>query len=105
MPPDTNRGPSVRGGWVRLGGRKLAGGSCRDEIVVAIQALECGTGAQVFTVRDVYAEMAVAGTKYAESTVFKTMQRMKAPPQRSPMIQLERAGQEGFRIANASIGR
>jgi len=33
------------------------------------------------------------------------MQRMKAPPQRPLMIQLERAEREGFRIADASIGR
>ena len=73
--------------------------------ISAIQALKGRRGGQAFTVRDVYGEMAAAGTRYEESTVFKTMQRMKAPPQRAPMIQLERAGREGFRIADASIGR
>jgi len=29
------------------------------------------TGQQVFTVREVYAEMPAAGTRYAESTVFQ----------------------------------
>ena len=44
------------------------------------------TGQQVFTVCEVYAEMLAAGTRYAESTVFKTMQRMKAPAGRAPWI-------------------
>lgn len=104
MPPNTNRGPSVGGAWIRLGGRTLAGGSCRDEVVAAIHTLEVGSGAQIFTVRDVYTEMAASGTRYAQSTVFKTIQRMKAPPQRLPMIQLERVGGKGFRIAEAAIG-
>ena len=99
MPPNTNRGPSIGGGWVRLGARKLAGGSCRDEIVAAIQVLEGRRGGQVFTVREVYAVMAAAGTRYVESTVFRTMERMKAPPERAPFIRLERAGREGFRLA------
>ena len=73
--------------------------------MAAIQAMKGRRGGQAFTVRDVYGEMAAAGTRYEESTVFKTMQRMKAPPQRPPMIQLERAGREGFRVADASIGR
>jgi hypothetical protein len=99
MPPNTNRGPAVGGGWVRLGGRKLAAGSCRDEVVAALESLQALPGADVVTVRDVYAEMMRAGTRYAESTVFKTMQRMKSPPERPPYIRLERAGREGFRVA------
>jgi hypothetical protein len=43
--------------------------------------------------------MVTAGTTYAESTVFKTMQRMKAPPTRPPYIRLERSGPEGFTVA------
>ena len=101
MPPYTNRGPSVGGGWIRLGGRKLAGGSCRDEVVVALHGLRARTGAQVFTVRDVYAEMMAAGTGYAESTVFKTMQRMKEEPKRPPTVQLERADPDGFRVVES----
>ena len=100
MPPDTNRGPSVGGGWIRLGGRKLADGSCRAEIVAAIQALDGRAGGQAFTVRDVYAEMVAAGTRYVESTVYKTMQRMKTPPDRAPFIRLEKAGHGGFRLAS-----
>jgi hypothetical protein len=56
------------------------------------------TGARVFTVRDVYTAMVAAGTRYVEPTVFKTMQRMKAPPERPPFIRLEPAGREGFRL-------
>jgi hypothetical protein len=43
------------------------------------------------------------GTGYAESTVFKTMQRMKDDPKRPPTVRLERSGTEGFRIAE-SVG-
>lgn len=99
VPPDTNRGPSIGGGRVRLGGRKLAGGSCRDEVVAALEALKLRDAAQVFTVHDVHAAMVAVGTRYAESTVFKTMQRMKTAPERPPYIRLERAGREGFRLA------
>jgi hypothetical protein len=53
----------------------------------------------VFTVRAVYAEMLAAGTRYAESTVFKTMQRMKTPPVRPPFLRLQRASGDGFRVA------
>jgi hypothetical protein len=52
----------------------------------------------VFTVREVYAEMLAAGTRYAESTVFKTMQRMKVPAGRAPWIVLEQTG-AGFRVS------
>ena len=104
MPPNTNRGPSVGGGWIRLGARKLAGGSCRDEVVTALQVLGARTGTEVFTVRDVHTEMLAAGTTYAESTVFKTMQRMKGTPRRAPAIQLERVEGEGFRIVDTCVG-
>ena len=75
-----------------------AAGAGRDEVVAAIQALEGRTGAGIFTVRDVYAEMVAAGTRYVKSTAFKTMQRMKAPPERPSFIPLEKAGCEGFRL-------
>jgi len=103
MPPDTNRGPTVDGGWVRLAGRKLAQGSCRDEVAAALSALSARDGRSVFTVRDVDDETVVAGTPYAETTVFKTVQRMKGAPKRPPIIQLERAGGEGFRIAGPDL--
>ena len=99
MPPNTNRGPTVAGGWIRIGSRKLAQASCRDEVAAALRALQIRTGQRVFTVRAVYAEMLAAGTVYSESTVFKTMQRMKAPPVRPPFLRLERAGGDGFRVA------
>jgi hypothetical protein len=98
MPPDANRGPAVAGGWVRLGGRKSAERSCRDEVVATLADLRNRTGQEVFTVRAVYGEMLAAGTRYAESTVFKRMQRMKAPPGRAPWIVLEQTG-AGFRIS------
>lgn len=85
MPPNTNRGPSIGGGWIRLAGRKQAQGGCRDEVATALYALLARDGRSVFTVRDVYAEMVAAGTLYAETTVFKTMQRMKRAPKRPPL--------------------
>jgi hypothetical protein len=99
MPPNTNRGPAVAGGWVRLGGRKPAKGSCRDEVAASLAALWERTGQQAFTVREVYAEMLGVGTRYAESTVFKTMQRMKGPAGRAPWIVLEHSG-AGFRLSD-----
>ena len=38
------------------------------------------------------------GTIYAESTVFKTMQRMKEAPGRPPYTRLQRVGRQGFRL-------
>ena len=99
MPPNTNRGPAVAGGWVRLGGRQPARPSCRDEVASVMATLQHLTGRQVFTVRDVYAEMQAAGTRYTESTVFKTMQRMKASASRAPWIALEQTG-AGFRVSS-----
>jgi hypothetical protein len=55
----------------------------------------------LFTVRDVFAQMA-AGTSFAESTVFKTMQRMKEAPERPPNVRLERAGRANFRVVLAA---
>jgi hypothetical protein len=52
----------------------------------------------VLTVREVYAEILAAGTRYAASTVFKTMQRMKAPAGRSPWTVLEQTGAD-FRVS------
>jgi hypothetical protein len=98
MPPDTNRGPAVAGVWVRLGGRKPAEASCRDEVAAVLAALRDRTGQPVFTVREVYAEKQSTGTRYAESTVFKTMQGMKEPPGRAPWIVLEQTG-AGFRVS------
>lgn len=103
MPADTNRGPTIAGGWVRLGGRKLVQGSCRDEVVGALVALSARDGRSIFTVRDVYDEMVAAGTRYAQATVFKTIQRMKAPPLRPPFLRLERAAGDAFRLAVADV--
>src|SRR4029077_5080376 len=99
MPPDTNRGPSFAGREIRLGRRKPAAPTCREEVLSALAALETRAAGEVFTVREVYAEMVATGTRYAEPTVFKTMQRMKEPPARPPCARLERAGRAGFRLA------
>jgi len=56
-------------------------------------------GQQVFTVRQVYAEMLAAATRYAESTVFKPMQRIEAQAGRARWIVLEQTG-AGFRISS-----
>jgi hypothetical protein len=69
MPPNTNRGLAVAGGWVRLGGRRPAEAACRDEVAASLGVLWDRTGQQVFTGRGVYAEMLAAGTRYPESTV------------------------------------
>jgi hypothetical protein len=98
MPPDANRRSSFAGQRLRLGGRKPAGNSCCDEVVAALAVLAARDGTQVFTVREVYVEMLATGTSYAESTVFKTMQRMKEPAARPPYAPLERGAIGGFRV-------
>ena len=98
MPPDTNRGPSFPGRPIRLGGRKSVTPTCRDEVLAAFTILETRCLRPVFSVGEVYAEMVAEGTRYAESTVAKTMQRMKNSPARPPYARLERAGRAGFRL-------
>jgi len=102
VPPDTNHGPSFAGRGIPLGARKPAASSCRDEVLAALETLSAQDKKQVFTVREVYAEMRRGGTSYAEPTVFKTMQRMKEAPVRPPYAHLERVGREGFRLLNVS---
>jgi hypothetical protein len=56
-------------------------------------------GSAVVVDRSVDGDAVVAaGTRYAESTVFKAMQRMKAPADRAPWIVLEETG-AGFRVS------
>jgi hypothetical protein len=98
LPPDTNRGPSFPGRQVRLGFRKPALSTCRDEVLAALTTLSVESSKQVFTVRDVFEKMAKCGTTYAEATVFKTMQRMKEPTTRLPYTRIERVGRQGFRL-------
>jgi hypothetical protein len=66
--------------------------------VAALAVLAARHGKQVFTVGEVYMEMLATGTSYAESTVFKTMQRMKEPAARPPHAQLERGATGGSRL-------
>lgn len=103
VPPDTNRRPSIAGQAIRLGGRTPAATSCRDEVLAALSVLSEGDGRKTFTVPEVYREMVVQGTSYAEPTVFKTMQRMKDLPIRPPYQRLERVGKEGFRLVEALV--
>jgi hypothetical protein len=49
---------------------------------MALAALRGRTGQQLFTVREVYAEMVAAGTSYAEPTVFKTDRLPEFGPER-----------------------
>jgi hypothetical protein len=63
-----------------------------------VRTLQIRTGQQVFTVGAVYAEMLRAGTRYAGSTVVKTMQRMKGRASRAPWIALEQTG-AGFQVS------
>lgn len=97
VPPDTNPSPSFAGQPVRVGGRKPTASSCRDEVLAALYAQSARTGSQAFNVREVFAEMLDRGTLYAEPTVFKTVQRMKATPLRPPYARLERVGTKAFR--------
>ena len=69
-PPDTNRGTSVHGQVIRLGGRKPAESSCRDEVAAALSALIARDGRAVFTVSEVYAEMVAAVQAWAGSSVY-----------------------------------
>jgi len=101
MPPNTSPGPRVAGGSFRIGGRKLAARNCQDEVVAALVALQRHTDAHVFTIREVYAEMTAARTRYAETTVFKTMQRMKVPSNRPPYLCRVRVGRQGYRLEPA----
>ena len=99
VPPNTNRGPSFTGRPVRLDGRKPGWlPVCRAEVLAAFAALSARSGRQLFTVREVYAEMRECGTSYAEATVSKTMQRMEELPTRLPYVRLERVGRRGFRL-------
>lgn len=102
VPPNTNRGPGFAEQPVRLGGRKPVASSCRDEVVVALEAFVARNGKQVFTAHEVYAEMQASGTAYAERTVLKTMQRMKEPPVRPPFVRLDRGGRAGFRLKGST---
>jgi hypothetical protein len=101
MTRDTNSGPAIPGDRIRLGGRRRTTPNCRDEVLVALDALVERHRDRPFAVREVYAEMVTKGTTYAELSVFKTMQGMKASDLRLPLVQLERVGRKGFRLIGA----
>jgi hypothetical protein len=101
VPLHTNRGPSFPGRQVRFGFRKPALSTCRDEVLAALTTLSAESSKRVFTVREVFEKMAECDTRYAEATVFKTMQRMKEPSTRPPYACLERVGRQGLRLVGA----
>lgn len=101
MPPNTNRSRSFPGDPVRVGRHRFTAPTCREAVVDALDALLLRTGGDTFTVRQVHAEILAAGARYAESTTFKTMQRMKQEPARPPFARLERVGRAGFRVVDA----
>ena len=100
--PDTNRMHSFAGDQISLAGRAPTVPTCREQILAALASLSCESGDAAFHARDVYANMADLGTRYAETTVFKTMQRMKELPPRPPYARLERVGRGGFRLMATS---
>jgi hypothetical protein len=55
-------------------------------------------GEEIFTVATVVTEMANHGTRYKESAVYKTMQRMKKAGPVAGRAALERVGRQGFRL-------
>jgi len=69
LPPDTNRGPSFPGRQVRLGFRKPALSSCRDEVLAAITGLTAKSRQLVFTVREVFDEMTRSADRRGMSSV------------------------------------
>ncbi|MBA3618256.1 MAG: hypothetical protein H0W56_01400 [Acidothermales bacterium] len=98
MPPHTNTGVTVTGPVLYVGRRRPPTPTCRDEVLSAIGRLIERTGEEVFTVAAVFTEMTNHGSRYKETAVYKTMQRMK---NRSPIAgraTLERVGRQGFRL-------
>jgi hypothetical protein len=95
MPLHTNTPLVVPGPVLQVPERKPSRLTCRDEVLAAISRLMERTGDEVFTVARVFAEMSQVGTRYKESAVYKTMQRMKAACDEGC---LERVGRQGFRL-------
>jgi hypothetical protein len=79
--------------------------TCRDSVISALLGLAERTSRDVFTGGQVYTEMLSKGANYSKSTVLKTMQRMKEPPDRAPYIRLVRDGRSGFRLEQAADRR
>jgi hypothetical protein len=101
MPPDPNFGPPPSGRTFRLATRrKRQLTNCRDEVVAALRVLVDQHGDRPFPVREVYAQMVIAGTAYAEPTTYKAMQRMKLADPRLPGVRLERVGRDGLRLVS-----
>lgn len=96
MPPHTNTRLVVPGPMLQVRQHKPSRPTCRDGVVAAISRLMERTGDEVFTVARVFAEMGHADTRYKESAVYKTMQRMKTACGEG---YLERVGRQGFRRA------
>jgi len=99
MPLHTNTRLVVPGPVLPLRERKPSRPTCRDEVLAAISRLMERTGDDAFSVARVFAEMSRVGTRYKESAVYKTMQRMKTACDEGC---LERVGRQGFRLRAAS---
>jgi hypothetical protein len=83
--------------------RSQAGGAyVSGRILIALASLSERYGEQAFTVREVYAEMLAHGTSYAETTLTKTVQRMKGSPTLPPHAPLEGVGRAHFRLAGVA---
>ncbi len=97
-PPHTNTQVTVAGPVMYLGRRRPPAPTCRDEVLAAIGRLVERTGKEIFTVAAVFTEMVAHGTRYKESAVYKTMQRMKDPSAVAGPATLGRVGRRGFRL-------
>ncbi|MDP9444293.1 MAG: hypothetical protein M3P83_08060 [Actinomycetota bacterium] len=87
---------------VYLGRRRPPVPTCRDEVLSAMGRLVERTGEEVFPVASVFMEMADHGTRYKESAVYKTMQRMNRGGPVAGRATLERVGRRGFRLLRAT---
>jgi hypothetical protein len=76
--------PRIAGRPIYLSERKPAATTCRGEVVKAVGWLSADEGGRPFTVEEVYAAMAGAGTSWPRATVGKTMLRMTRPASARP---------------------
>jgi hypothetical protein len=97
-PAHTNRLAAVPGPVIRLGGRRSATLSCRDEVLAAIDDLAAREGLETFTVRQVAAEMLAAGSAYKKSAIAKPIQRMRGEDGCAATPDLERVDRTHFRL-------
>jgi hypothetical protein len=104
MPLRTNKGSAVvcriNGQLSRIGPLPRTLPNCRDEVIEAFEALIARDGDRPFSPHEIYAQMLGRGTKYAELTVYKAMQRMKLPDPRRADVLLVRSKCGGFQLVS-----